>query len=327
MSAPFVDGKARLDAAPLHGPFCLGDDFAYRHWRDRKLRNLPTCADDLVVEVRDPLALSAAERDAMAHRIRCAGIAIYRGPVGTSARVARRLAEQFGMQQLDRNWLATDDGVSRICVGGGGGRGDYIPYTNRPLSWHTDGYYNPPRRRIRGLVLHCVQDALSGGENAFLDHEIAYIRIRDESPAAIRALMAADALTIPERVDEHGIARPAQTGPVFFVDGDSGALQMRYTARTRSVQWRNDADTDAAAAVIERLLAQRGPGLFRVRLSPGMGLIANNILHNRSGFDDDPAKPRLILRARYLDAPAVRCTANGRHVEKGTGDVGIAGGN
>lgn len=206
----------------------------------------------------------------------------------------------------------------------GAARGDYIPYTNQPLSWHTDGYYNPPGRRIRGLVLHCVQDALRGGDNALLDHEIAYIRIRDESPAAMRALMAADALTIPERTDEHGVARPAQAGPVFDIDGDSGALQMRYTARTRSIEWRSDADTQAAAACIGRLLAQDGPGLFRVHLSPGMGLIANNVLHKRTGFDDDPTKPRLILRARYHDAPAVRQTVTGHMAEERTRDVGIA---
>ena len=30
-----------------------------------------------------------------------------------------------------------------------------------------------------------------------------------------------------------------------------------------------------------------------------MGILCNNVLHDRSGFTDDPARPRLILRARY----------------------------
>jgi hypothetical protein len=42
-------------------------------------------------------------------------------------------------------------------------------------------------------------------------------------------------MTIPERLDEDGVARAEQTGPVFSVDAASGALHMRYTARTRSV--------------------------------------------------------------------------------------------
>ena len=32
-----------------------------------------------------------------------------------------------------------------------------------------------------------------------------------------------------------------------------------------------------------------------------MGIVANNVLHDRSAFVDDPAQPRLIYRARYLD--------------------------
>jgi len=38
-----------------------------------------------------------------------------------------------------------------------------------------------------------------------------------------------------------------------------------------------------------------------VTLQPGMGLLCNNVLHDRSGFTDDPARPRLIYRARYHD--------------------------
>jgi hypothetical protein len=32
-----------------------------------------------------------------------------------------------------------------------------------------------------------------------------------------------------------------------------------------------------------------------------MGLVCNNVLHDRTGFDDDPSRPRLLYRARYLD--------------------------
>lgn len=32
-----------------------------------------------------------------------------------------------------------------------------------------------------------------------------------------------------------------------------------------------------------------------------MGLVCNNVLHDRAGFDDDPQAPRLLYRARYLD--------------------------
>lgn len=101
--------------------------------------------------------------------------------------------------------------------------------------------------------------------------------------------------------DEDGVARAEQAGPVFSVDDSSGALHMRYTARTRSVQWKDDATTRAAAAFLEQLLGRDGPHIFRLALEPGMGLVCNNVLHDRAGFVDDPQQPRLLYRARYLD--------------------------
>ena len=51
--------------------------------------------------------------------------------------------------------------------------------TSRAIRWHTDGYYNPPERQIRAMILHCVRTAASGGENRVFDHELAYLALRD----------------------------------------------------------------------------------------------------------------------------------------------------
>ena len=128
--------------------------------------------------------------------------------------------------------------------------------------------------------------------------------MRDASPDHIRALMQPDAMTIPARVDDDGQARAAQSGPVFAVD-DDGSLHMRYTARTRSIEWQADAATRAAVAALEALLAGDTPWILRTRLEPGMGLVGHNVLHERSGFDDDPGQPRLLYRARFLDRVAL----------------------
>ena len=53
-------------------------------------------------------------------------------------------------------------------------------------------------------MLHCVSPAADGGENGLLDPEIAYLRLRDENPEFIRALMAPDAMTIPANTEEGG---------------------------------------------------------------------------------------------------------------------------
>jgi len=287
-------------------PFDLNDPAAYAQWRERKLANAPHSAAELIVEVRDPCALTEAEHEALLQRIRRCNMAIYASPAREEdSAIPRLLGWQFGLEHLDANWLADEDGISEIQVSGGGTRQSYIPYTDRPIKWHTDGYYNPPQRTIRGMVLHCVRSAASGGENRLMDHELAYLLLRDADPQHIRALMQPDAMTIPERVDEADGVRPAQSGPVFSVDAATGSLHMRYTARTRSIEWKQDAATLAAVAALEKLLCCDSSYIYRARLEPGMGLLCNNVLHDRAGFSDDAEHQRLLYRARYYDRIAV----------------------
>ena len=286
-------------------PFDPDDEHGYRQWRAAKLDRAPRDVAELVVEVKNPCALTAAERAAIAARCAAANMAIYASAVRAADKdLPRRLGAQFGLGRLDANWLADEDGVSQVTVRGDAGRGEYIPYTNRPIRWHTDGYYNPPERTIRAMVLHCASRAAEGGANALLDHELAYLFLRDEDPAHVRALMRADAMTVPARTDEGGVARPAQTGPVFSVDRREGSLHMRYTARTRSIEWSGDPAVRAAVAALERLLATDSPHVHRLTLEPGMGILCNNVLHERAGFVDDPRQPRLLYRARFHERVA-----------------------
>ncbi len=287
----------------MNPAFALDQRDAYECWRDAKLSSHPSTPQALIVEVADPRALTPSERAALLQRCATVNMAIYRSPLQDDDKdIPRRLAQQLGLQRLDANWLADDDGISPIAVATTpGDRAAFIPYTNRAIKWHTDGYYHPPSRHIRGMVLHCVRAAGAGGENALMDHEMAYIALREANSDWVRALMANDAMTIPERLDEDGVARAEQSGPVFSVDPQDGTLHMRYTARTRSIQWKADKTTRAAAAFLEQLLSTDGPHLFRVRLTPGMGLVCNNVLHDRAGFVDDGLAPRLLYRARYLD--------------------------
>jgi hypothetical protein len=294
-----------MDASTLDdlavNPLDLEDAAGYRRWREWKLAVKPRHLHELVVDVADPVALTARERTALRDGIGRAGFAIYRSRVLTDdAALPRRLGEQLGLRRLDANWLAEEDGVSRITVSSAtDGHGGFIPYTDRAIGWHTDGYYHPAERRIRGMVLHCVRPAASGGENALLDHELAYIAVRDRSPALARALMQADAMSIPARTEESGIARAAQAGPVFSLD-EEGHLHMRYTARTRSIEWKRDERTLQAAALLRDIMS-KSPAVWRVRLEAGMGIVGHNVLHERSAFRNEAAQPRLLLRARFLD--------------------------
>lgn len=283
--------------------FDLDNTTAYAAWREAKLATHPRRLEDLLVEVADPRRLTFAEREALLARCGVANMALYASRTGSDPDkdIPRLLGRQIGLVNLDANRLADDDGISPLAVAPAGTRTEFIPYTDRGIKWHTDGYYNTLDRQVRGLLLHCVQSAESGGENRLMDHEVAYILLRDENPDYIRALMAPDAMTIPPRLEEGEVARAAQPGPVFSVYPD-GRLHMRYTARTVSIEWHDDPATKGAVAALERLLADAdSPYVFRGRLEPGMGLVCNNVLHDRSAFSDSETRKRLLYRARYFD--------------------------
>jgi alpha-ketoglutarate-dependent taurine dioxygenase len=275
----------------------------YAAWRERKIARYPKSVDELVVEVRDPRRLSGAERAAIADRVERANMAVYAGRCGEDPDkdIPRALGSQFGLERLDPNWLADDDGLSSIAVREGAQRGEFIPYTTKAIRWHTDGYYNPPERRIRAFILHCVRGAAEGGVTQLLDHELAYLLLQDANPAWVRALMRSDAMTVPERAEGGGIERAAQAGPVFSFDPEDGALHMRYTARTVSIRWADDPDTAGAVSFLAQWLSEDAPFALRLKLEAGMGVVCNNVLHARSAFRDDPARPRLLYRARYYD--------------------------
>jgi alpha-ketoglutarate-dependent taurine dioxygenase len=300
MSAPDT-----VDLTPLaSGPFDLDSDVAYRAWRSRKLAAAPLSAGELLVPVADGQDLSATELDAMHGALARANLAIYQlpGSRGADKLTIRQLGRQFGLERLDANLCADEDSITSLTVVEKRSEGEYIPYTNKRLNWHTDGYYNALDRQIRAVILHCVQPAAQGGENAFLDHEMAYIALRDQDPALIRALMAPDAMTIPANVQNGRQIRPEQSGPVFSVDR-AGHLHMRYSARTRNVVWKDDAATRAAAEALLNLFRLDSPFILRHRLKSGQGVLTNNVLHCRTAFQDDAPRDqtRLLYRARYYD--------------------------
>jgi len=289
---------------------------AYARWRDAKRAGFPTRADQLVVELKDTANPTAAEQDAIRDRVRRAGMAVYVGPALADVEESKdqvcALGRCFGMERLDHNPYADEDAITPLHVAAGEerleqGRKMYIPYTSRPINWHTDGYYNTSARRIRGMVLHCVRQAgTSGGENALFDPEMAYLLMREHDPELVAALCRDDAMTIPGNDMDDDVTRGDVGGPVFSLNKTDQTLYMRYTARKRNIVWAPDDMTGAAVKFMEEILADNGPGepyIFRHRMEPGQGLICNNVLHTRTSFEDgeDDIGQRMMLRARYYD--------------------------
>lgn len=293
-------------------PFDLGNHSAYTAWRAQKLAQYPKRVEELLVPVANPHALTETECAAIRQACARANMAVYvsqppaDGTTPDTSLVAN-MGRHFGLLHLDQNLYADDDGISTLQVSEQRRQHEYIPYSRRAISWHTDGYYNPPERKVRAMVLHCARPAAEGGENALLDHEMVYIQLRDENPDFIAALMQDDAMTIPANIEKGVEIRPAQSGPVFSVDSSSDTdgvhLHMRYTARTRSIEWKKDAGTQAAVKMLEALLAGGSPYCFKKRLAAGEGLISNNVLHTRTAFNEaeDTQQGRVMYRARYYD--------------------------
>ncbi len=286
----------------------------YAAWRADKLRELEPTGGVPTIPLENPLQLKPEERHALLAEIAKRNFAFYEisgardrdTPLDGS--VLEAMCRQFGLAAPVNNPAADGFGLSRIEYVDGreggtgpGNRARYIPYTNRRLNWHTDGYYNDELRKVRSFVLHCVQDAEHGGENVLMDPEILYILLRDEHPHLLQALCQEDAFSIPADRGDNGSGRMAFTGPVFSVDAETGALYTRFTQRRHHIHWLDDPDVAEAVKAVDRILQGPHPALVRRTLRPGQGVLCNNVLHCRSAFEDRQGGDhgRLLFRLRF----------------------------
>lgn len=292
----------------LHQVFNLDDSKAYLQWREKKLA-LYSSTPDITVTIKNPYAVSDAERQSLCSLIHNFNMAIYQTDTANieDDNIPKSIGETFGLSHLDRHLCSEESGIAALRFNPDKLHGEYIPYSRRAINWHTDGYYNQPQHRINSVLLHCVTSAQNGGENAVMDPDILYILLRDEDPEYIRSLSRPNVMTIPENIQDGKVIRDAQTGPVFYND-DNGLLHMRYTARTRSIEWEDTPEVTRATKRITEILSEaNSPYILHFRMKPGEGIICNNVLHMRTGFEDGETsgESRLVYRARYYDA--IKC--------------------
>lgn len=109
-------------------------------------------------------------------------------------------------------------------------------------------------------------------------------------------------MSIPARTDNDGnIVQKEESGPIFSINSQSGHLHMRYTIQTHNIIWKDEPHTHEALSALTDILNSKTPYIYHGLLEPGMGLISNNVLHDRSSFEDDKSQQRLLYRARYYD--------------------------
>ena len=255
-----------------------------------KLQRGAASAEQLMVEIHNPSNLSNAERQRILDNCKLYNLSFYRSaqPVSDSA-TFKALAAQLGLQSLCDNPMADAHKISHITASP---NSRYIPYTDRALSWHTDGYYNADADIIRAFMMHCVQPATKGGANEYLDHEIVYILLHQENANYTEALRHPHAFTIPANEGE----RNARSSPVFRDDPVTNKLLMHYTERSQHIKWHPLCEK---ALDCLRKLLRTSQYKISYKLAADEGVICNNVLHNRSAFaDSDSSVKRLLYRAR-----------------------------
>jgi len=101
-------------------PFSLANHDAYASWRDKKLKDYPEKAEDLIVEINNPHKLTDVEKRAIMERCRKTNMVVYVSEVGDDPdkSIPLDLAGQFGLHKLDKNMGADDDGITALKEAG-----------------------------------------------------------------------------------------------------------------------------------------------------------------------------------------------------------------
>jgi alpha-ketoglutarate-dependent taurine dioxygenase len=293
-------------------PFDISAQADFNKWADYKLS---LYNNDHLKEALEPVAISAdgcltdEQRQAIHQKVDCYNFVLYRvsGDGEFDSGDLNRLGQSLGLRQLDANLCAEEDLISVITdtssnPAGQNAKTRYIPYSNKALNWHTDGYYNPLNQRVMAFILHCKNQAESGGENILVDPDMIYLSLRRQNPDYITALSRSDVMRIPENRQDGVCIREETVSSVFQPSADFTRLAMRYSQRKRNINWSDDSLTQSALSELNRLLDTESNWRIKVRLRPGEGIISNNVLHCRQKFADGAGAKRLFLRARYYNA-------------------------
>ncbi len=277
--------------------FDLGSNEDYLKWRDEKLAAYPRNVGELVVELGDMTAMTAAEKAKILETMERANMCVYTaGSAEPGMNSLLALGKQLGVRHTDKSARhaqsdeLTDSGILNRA----------IPFSTRHCNWHTDATYYGSDNTIQALFLLCKRPAVEGGSNKVLDHEVLYIQLRDKDPGALEVLMNKDCFNYRNpatgEIDLH------RGGKVFWTNAD-GHLCHRFSFRKTDMAWSGDSDVAAAGHVLESLISDESAHVIEGRLESGMGLISNNVLHTRERLvdSDEAAKKRLLFRARFYD--------------------------
>ena len=263
----------------------------FLRWAEEKERNIPHNIDGIIVNIHDINNVKISEIAKIKETINKCNSCIYSSKIALKSNTnLLKFVESVGMRTYDRNNIESNE-ISTITPLESN-KINYIPYTDKSLNWHTDGYYD--KKSIFSWLLHCVHPATHGGENYLLDHELAlreYVLRHDD----INNLMSEDALTIPESKDT---SRSEISTYIFSIKNQYKKLHMRFSMRKDNIGTSPKAG-DAVTKLKEIIENDCAKYSLTYKLQKNEGIITNNILHGRKAFKDDKVKRKLLRIRSY----------------------------
>jgi len=281
----------------MKSPFILENETEYKNWRQTKLELYPLNISKFSIPL-DINNFQKKDLDLIKFNMNKYNFALYNFKSELTNNELENFCTMLNLNNSISNLFSDSKNISDIKDHKDTNNnqiGEYIPYTNKPLNWHTDGYYYPLNNSVKSFLLHCVNPAHRGGENLLLDHEILYILIRDHNPSYIKILMEKNIMGIPR--NKNNAESTNINGPVFFID-DEYSLNMRFTSRQQNIVWKKSDIIDKIKKFIFNFVESDTKYITKILLKKNQGYIANNILHKREKFFDNKNK-RLLKRIRF----------------------------
>ena len=260
-------------------------------WAAQKENNIPKNINEISVEIKDINRATKNEISKIKSTLDKFNSCLYRSNRDLESNSCLLdFAKAVGMKTFDcnnieANEISTISSIKNEKI-------QYIPYTNKALNWHTDGYYD--KKPLFSWLLHCINPADDGGENYLLDHELAmreYVLSYDD----IEVLMNKRAITIPE---SQGSNRSEISTYIFSFDNDYEKLHMRFSMRKENIKMSDNTFTAMSKLtdVIENNCSKYS---INYKLSKNEGILSNNILHGRNSFKDDKVQRKLLRIRSY----------------------------
>ena len=265
----------------------------YKRWKEKKLESFTKNLDDLTVQINSPNAISKHEKFRVINLLTNHNIVFFHIDkiVNTDKLSIKNFADQIGLGNYELDSQSDNDGLTEIKdIQDKDKLSEYVPYTNKELNWHTDGYYTDQNNSVLAWMLFCKVAAESGGTNKYLDHEIAYILFNDKSDK-LKDLMQYDACCIPTNILTN---RKEVYNPVFMFRDEK--LQMKFTMREKNVIWNKK--SVQAINILKSIIMESSEYHIIKKLEPGTGVVTNNVIHMRTAFTNSKNKNRLLYRLR-----------------------------